>query len=68
MIMLEMLQQDQANRTGTLAAASATSIANIMMETQLPPKITEYLNMGSTREGVMILPYLRYALRRTDLE
>ncbi len=67
MIMLEMLRQELAIKHGTSAAAAATSIARIM-ETQLPPKITEHLNIGSSREGVMILPYLRYALRRTDLE
>ena len=67
MITLEMLRQERGNRNGTSTAAAATSFTKIM-ETQLPPKITDYLNIGNSREGVMILPYLRYALRRTDLE
>jgi hypothetical protein len=28
--------------------------------------VTEYLDIGNSRKGVMISPYLRYVLRRTD--
>jgi hypothetical protein len=47
-------------------ASTRTSRKNTHVSNSSSSSVTEYLHISDSRKGVMILPYLRFILRRTD--